>query len=159
MRKKSRLYGNPLTERESEVFVHIVDGWSNQDIADFLVISERTVRTHASHIFAKLGAHNRTDAARIAREMGIEGGEVVPDVTLPRYGHRNGEAQPPTEPGLFWMEILLPFQRTIMEIAVAQWGEWRKRQLGKDWEPYLPDQLYQAGARWWGPELPPWYRE
>ena len=45
----------------------IAAGWSNQQIADALFISRKTASVHASHIFDKLGAANRVDAAAIAR--------------------------------------------------------------------------------------------
>ena len=60
-----------LTVREREVLGHVAAGRSNQDIADRLVISERTVRTHVSNILAKLGLVSRTQAAIWARENGV----------------------------------------------------------------------------------------
>ena len=60
-----------LTAREREVLGHVAAGRSNQDIADRLVISERTVRTHVSNILAKLGLVSRTQAAIWARENGV----------------------------------------------------------------------------------------
>ena len=50
----------------------IAAGWSNQQIADALFISRKTASVHASHIFDKLGAANRVDAAAIARSRGIQ---------------------------------------------------------------------------------------
>ncbi len=52
----------PLTEREREVLALIARGWSNRRIGQELAISEVTVRTHVSHIFAKLGVRNRVQA-------------------------------------------------------------------------------------------------
>ena len=63
-----------LTDREVEVLSLIAAGWSNQQIADALFISRKTASVHASHIFDKLGAANRIDAAAIARNLGIEPG-------------------------------------------------------------------------------------
>jgi DNA-binding CsgD family transcriptional regulator len=60
-----------LTAREREVLGHVAAGRSNQAIADRLVISERTVRTHVSNILSKLGLASRTPAAIWAREKGI----------------------------------------------------------------------------------------
>jgi DNA-binding NarL/FixJ family response regulator len=60
-----------LTAREREILSHVAAGRSNQDIADRLVISERTVRTHVSNILSKLGLVSRTQAAIWAREKGI----------------------------------------------------------------------------------------
>jgi DNA-binding NarL/FixJ family response regulator len=53
------------------VLGHVAAGRSNQDIADRLVISERTVRTHVSNILAKLGLVSRTQAAIWARDNGV----------------------------------------------------------------------------------------
>jgi DNA-binding NarL/FixJ family response regulator len=52
-----------LTARETEVAALIVRGWSNRQIADRLVISERTVDTHVAHILAKLGFAARSQIA------------------------------------------------------------------------------------------------
>jgi hypothetical protein len=49
----------------------IAAGKSNRNIADELVVSLDTVKKHASHIFAKLGAANRTEAARNAQRLGL----------------------------------------------------------------------------------------
>lgn len=54
--------GVELTEREAEVFELMVTGASNQDIADKLVISEGTVKSHVKHILRKYGAVNRAQA-------------------------------------------------------------------------------------------------
>ncbi|MFL5641027.1 MAG: helix-turn-helix transcriptional regulator [Chloroflexota bacterium] len=67
-----------LTEREIEVLRLIAAGWSNQEIATELFISRKTASVHASHIFDKLGAANRIDAAAIARRLGIEPGAPPP---------------------------------------------------------------------------------
>ncbi len=61
----------PLTEREVEVLVMVARGFSNQEIADMLVISERTVRTHVSNILSKLHLANRTQAALYALKEGL----------------------------------------------------------------------------------------
>jgi NarL family two-component system response regulator LiaR len=61
----------PLTEREVEVLVLVARGYSNQEIADGLVISERTVRTHVSNILSKLHLANRTQAALYALKEGL----------------------------------------------------------------------------------------
>jgi len=61
----------PLTEREVEVLKLIAQGLSNQSIAEKLVISERTVRTHVGHILNKLHLANRTQAALYALREGL----------------------------------------------------------------------------------------
>jgi DNA-binding NarL/FixJ family response regulator len=60
-----------LTDREREVLVLVAQGLSNQQIADSLVISERTARTHVSNILGKLGVASRTQAALLAIQEGI----------------------------------------------------------------------------------------
>lgn len=60
-----------LTGREREVLVLVAQGKSNQDIADTLVISERTARTHVSHVIGKLGLESRVQAALWAVRNGL----------------------------------------------------------------------------------------
>jgi DNA-binding NarL/FixJ family response regulator len=60
-----------LTDREREILVLVAQGLSNQQIADALVISERTARTHVSNILSKLGLASRTQAALVAIREGI----------------------------------------------------------------------------------------
>jgi two-component system, NarL family, response regulator LiaR len=60
-----------LTEREVEILQQMALGLTNQEIADVLVLSERTVRTHVTNILAKLGLSNRTQAVLYALRAGI----------------------------------------------------------------------------------------
>jgi DNA-binding NarL/FixJ family response regulator len=60
-----------LSFREREILVLVAEGKSNQDIADLLVISERTARTHVSHVLTKLGLASRTQAALWAVREGL----------------------------------------------------------------------------------------
>lgn len=60
-----------LTPREREIVVLIAQGRSNRDIAESLVISERTARTHVSHVLTKLGLRSRTQAALWAVREGL----------------------------------------------------------------------------------------
>lgn len=60
-----------LTKREQEVLIFIEKGYSNQEIARALFISETTVKSHVSNILSKLDARRRTQAVRIAKEQGI----------------------------------------------------------------------------------------
>jgi DNA-binding CsgD family transcriptional regulator len=55
-----------LTEREGEVLALVASGRSNRQVAETLVVSEKTVARHMSNIFAKLGVTSRTEAAAFA---------------------------------------------------------------------------------------------
>jgi non-specific serine/threonine protein kinase len=59
-------YPHDLTQREVEVLRLVAAGSSNQEIADALVISERTVNSHLVHIFNKLSVNSRAAAAAFA---------------------------------------------------------------------------------------------
>ncbi len=61
----------PLTEREMQVLKLVAQGYSNQEIADKLMISERTAGTHVSNILGKLHLANRTQAALYALREGL----------------------------------------------------------------------------------------
>jgi NarL family two-component system response regulator LiaR len=60
-----------LTPREREVLVLIGRGYPNKRIARELSVSEKTVKTHAGHVFAKLGVTDRTQAAIVAVRAGL----------------------------------------------------------------------------------------
>lgn len=63
----------PLTEREHEVLRHIADGSTNAQIAEKMVLSEKTVKSHVSNILAKLRLADRTQAAVFAFKQGLTG--------------------------------------------------------------------------------------
>jgi membrane protein implicated in regulation of membrane protease activity/DNA-binding CsgD family transcriptional regulator len=60
-----------LSEREVEVLRLVALGMSNQEIADRLVLSPRTVHHHVSHILNKMGAASRVEAVRLGIERGL----------------------------------------------------------------------------------------
>ena len=60
-----------LTERESEILLLMAEGRSNAQIAQRLVVSEKTVRNHVSNIFDKLQVASRAEAIVRAREAGL----------------------------------------------------------------------------------------
>jgi len=64
-------HGDDLTPREREVLTLLAEGISNQQIAERLVVSERTARTHVSAILGKLGLASRTQAALWAVHAGM----------------------------------------------------------------------------------------
>lgn len=62
--------GESLTERELEVLRLMAQGASNQAIAEQLVITVGTVKSHINHVLGKLNAHNRNEAVARARALG-----------------------------------------------------------------------------------------
>ncbi|HLV97316.1 MAG TPA: response regulator transcription factor, partial [Ktedonobacterales bacterium] len=66
-----------LTERETEVLKLLAQGHSNKQIARTLHNTEQTVKTHVSHILAKLGVQSRTQATLYAIRVGL----VSPDAS------------------------------------------------------------------------------
>jgi len=58
-----------ISKREFEVLELIAEGLSNQEIAEKLFVSLNTVKTHSSHLFAKLDVRRRTEAIRRAKEL------------------------------------------------------------------------------------------
>jgi len=60
-----------LTEREHEILVAIGRGWTNGEIAERLVLSESTVKTHVGRVLAKIGARDRVQAVILAYDLGL----------------------------------------------------------------------------------------
>jgi DNA-binding NarL/FixJ family response regulator len=60
-----------LTAREAEVLGLIAAGFTNREIAERLVISETTVKTHINHLFAKIDARDRAAAINYANQHGL----------------------------------------------------------------------------------------
>lgn len=61
----------PLSERELEVLRLVTAGKSNREIADKLIISTGTAKSHIHHLCGKLGVRNRTEAAMKAKDLGL----------------------------------------------------------------------------------------
>jgi LuxR family maltose regulon positive regulatory protein len=61
----------PLSERELEVLQHLNSYLSTPEIADELIVSANTVRTHIKNIYGKLGVHGRSGAVRRAKELAL----------------------------------------------------------------------------------------
>ena len=60
-----------LTPREEEILALLAQGHTNQEIAEQLVISIKTVETHRAHILDKLGLRKRAELVRYARTHGL----------------------------------------------------------------------------------------
>lgn len=60
-----------LTRREAEIIALLAERWSNQEIADRLVVTVNTVRKHTSTIYEKLGVGSRREAVAAARSLGL----------------------------------------------------------------------------------------
>jgi len=73
---------DPLTERELDVLRLIAQGKSNREMAEDLVLAEKTVRTHVSNILGKLHLANRTQAALHALKEGFASLDDVPAVMI-----------------------------------------------------------------------------
>ncbi|HWT22618.1 MAG TPA: response regulator transcription factor [Solirubrobacteraceae bacterium] len=63
--------GSPLTPRETEVLKLIAEAHTTREIAELLVISEKTVERHRTHILAKLGMRDRVELVRYAIRQGL----------------------------------------------------------------------------------------
>ena len=70
-REAEREIHEPLTEREIEVLRMVGEGCSNKIVADYLKISEDTVKGHMRNILSKLNANDRTHAVMIAVKRGF----------------------------------------------------------------------------------------
>ncbi len=67
----SSSFREPLSEREVEILRLITTGSSNREIADTLFLAEGTVKNHVTNILGKLGVRDRTQAAIMAKDMGL----------------------------------------------------------------------------------------
>jgi DNA-binding NarL/FixJ family response regulator len=70
-RNGDSLREDPLTPREQEIVKLIAESYSNQQIADTLVISPKTVERHRANILEKLGLHDRVQLTRYAIRRGL----------------------------------------------------------------------------------------
>jgi two-component system, NarL family, nitrate/nitrite response regulator NarL len=65
------LRNGQLSDKEMEVLTYLAEGKANKEIANELDLAEPTVKMHVTAICRKLGAHNRTHAVVLARDLGI----------------------------------------------------------------------------------------
>jgi DNA-binding NarL/FixJ family response regulator len=70
-RRRVARAGLPLTRRERQVVAHLVDGATNDEIAQRLGVRTATVRNLVSNVMRKLGVRSRTEAAVVALRLGL----------------------------------------------------------------------------------------
>ena len=80
-----------LTRREREVLALLADGSDNDGIAQALVISPQTARTHIQNVLGKLGVHSRLEAAAFVLQNGIKGELAEDDEALHAAPHHAGQ--------------------------------------------------------------------
>ena len=68
----------PLSQREREVLELVAQGYTNQQIADHLGLSVKTVETYRARLVEKLGLQSRAELVRYALDSGLFGGEAGP---------------------------------------------------------------------------------
>ena len=68
-----------LSKREKEIFQWLVRGYSNQEVADKLGVSVKTVESHRAHVLEKLSLHSRADLVRYALAHGL----LTPEASAP----------------------------------------------------------------------------
>ncbi len=68
---KRSLLPEPLSHREEEVLIWLAEGFSNKEIAVKLDLAEGTVKNHVSNILGKMSVQDRTQAALMARDLGL----------------------------------------------------------------------------------------
>ncbi|MFF1404512.1 response regulator [Streptomyces sp. NPDC058294] len=73
VRTQRRPGAEPLSGREREVLALVARGTSNREIARELFISEATVKTHLTHLYAKLGVNDRAAAVAVGYDRGLLG--------------------------------------------------------------------------------------
>ena len=69
--KEASSFISPLTPRETEILNHMAQGWLNKQIANYLNVSEQTIKNHVTSILRKLNANARTHAVVIAVKKGL----------------------------------------------------------------------------------------
>ena len=68
---RSLIAAYPLTQREMDIVMMVLRGFSNKEIAHHFSIAEQTVKDHLKHVYGKVGVHQRT--ALCAKLLGVAG--------------------------------------------------------------------------------------
>lgn len=119
--------GDPLTDREIDVLECIVDGATNQEVANALTISQNTVKVHLRRIYTKLGVSSRTEATTVALQQGLvtlPGLEVEDEPEEATTAVSAPEADA-TETGETTEEAPPPLMDTAGETAVSSPRRWQ----------------------------------
>jgi DNA-binding NarL/FixJ family response regulator len=74
-------FTEPLTSRQVEVLGQIARGKTTREIADELVLSERTVERHIADVYAKIGARNRSEATAFYLSSGVSAEPALTEST------------------------------------------------------------------------------
>lgn len=77
-----RVHREALTPSELRVLRLVISGHSNKQIARLIHVSEHTVKFHLKNVFAKLGAHRRTQAVAIAAALGLTKPDLARSASL-----------------------------------------------------------------------------
>src|ERR1044072_4790425 len=84
----------PLTRREREILGALAEGMSGAQIAEQLVLSPETIRTHLRNAMSKLGASTRSQAVALA----LQQGQIATDAAATAITSRTPAPTPPTDP-------------------------------------------------------------
>ena len=89
-------YGLQLSPAELRVLTYLPTHLSLQEIADHLIVSRNTAKTHSVSIYRKLGAATRSEAVEMARQMGILPEFYVPSETSSEHEHVHDRPSDPS---------------------------------------------------------------
>ena len=74
--------GHDLTTREREVLTLMIEGFTNPEIAERLIIGASTVKSHVSSVLSKLGVASRTEAVSFALQHDLLGSDIASDKSI-----------------------------------------------------------------------------